>query len=62
MSERRETTLNVARDADPRCSTCRGKGWHWGWDGTGDAVQLRCPCVDRNRQNRRAGRTEEPRE
>jgi hypothetical protein len=55
---------NVARDADPDCRACNGRGWHWGWDVTGAVtakgklmkrtgalppVMLRCPCVDQRR-------------
>ena len=60
-----ETEAAVARDADPNCRVCRGRGWHWGWDTTNattgtqkltrhsDAlppVRLRCPCVDQRRE------------
>jgi len=43
-----DTTESVKADANARCFTCRGEGWHWGWRAN-QPVMLRCPCVDRNR-------------
>jgi hypothetical protein len=50
-----ETEATVAADADPNCRICSGLGRHWGWavknfEGQRDPVMLRCPCVDRRRQ------------
>jgi hypothetical protein len=41
-------------DADPACSACRGKGWHWGFVSSRSdqahrrlgSMMLRCLCVD----------------
>jgi hypothetical protein len=45
-----ETEITVKADADPACTVCGGKGWHWGWLSlTRDPVLLRCPCVDQRR-------------
>lgn len=44
-----ETEDEVKADASPDCTICKGKGWHWGWNEEQPAM-LRCPCVDRNRE------------
>ena len=41
----------VKSDASPDCTICKGDGWHWGWNEHQEPVMLRCPCVDRNREN-----------
>jgi len=47
-----EATLKAG--ANPACSACRGKGWHWGFVGSRSdqahrrlgSMMLRCLCVD----------------
>jgi len=55
-----ENEASVRLDADSDCAICQGAGWHWGWDRSGyrklitgglPPVMLRCPCVDRRREN-----------
>jgi hypothetical protein len=57
-----DTFASVRADADPACRICGSDGWHWGWSvsltpkgqvsalSSFDPVRLRCPCVDRRRQ------------
>lgn len=41
------------KEGDPACPICRGTGWHGGWkEKTGEAVRLRCPCVNRIRDTK----------
>jgi len=42
---------DVSTDADVDCRICSGNGWHWGWDAERNPVQLRCPCVDKYRDD-----------
>ena len=48
-----ETESAVRRDAQAACRICMGVGWHWGWDRARCPVQLRCPCVDQQRDSKR---------
>jgi hypothetical protein len=45
------TESSVKADADPDCTVCGGKGWHWGWLSlTRDPAMPRRACVDHRRE------------
>ena len=46
-----ETEDEVKEYASLDCTICKGEGWHWGWNEYQQPVMLRCPCVDRNRED-----------